>query len=32
MTIVVDASIALKWLLPEPDSVDAEGVASGDLS
>lgn len=30
MTIVVDASIALKWLLPEPDSIDAEGVASGD--
>lgn len=29
MTIVVDASVALKWLLPEPDSVDAEGVASG---
>jgi predicted nucleic acid-binding protein len=30
VTIVVDASVAQKWLLPEPDSVDAEGVASGD--
>ncbi len=30
MTIVVDAGVALKWLLPEPDSVEAERVASGD--
>ena len=30
MTIVVDASVALKWLLPEPDSAMAERVASGD--
>ena len=30
MTIVVDASIALKWLLPEPDSAMAELVASAD--
>lgn len=28
MTIVVDASVALKWLLPEPDSVAAERVVS----
>src|SRR5512132_561717 len=30
LTIVVDASVALKWLLPEPDSAVAERVASGD--
>ncbi len=28
MTIVVDASVALKWLLPEPDSGTAERVMS----
>lgn len=26
MTLVVDASIALKWFLPEPDSLAAEAV------
>ena len=26
MTLVVDASIALKWFLPEPDSVPAESL------
>ncbi len=30
MTIVVDASIALKWLLPEPDSAMAERIAATD--
>ena len=32
MTIVVDASVALKWLLPEPDSALAEQVALSDAS
>jgi predicted nucleic acid-binding protein len=30
VSIVVDASVALKWLLPEPDSALAERVASSD--
>ena len=30
MTVVVDTSVALKWLLPEPDSAMAERVASAD--
>ena len=30
MTIVVDASVALKWLLPEPDSAMADRVAATD--
>jgi predicted nucleic acid-binding protein len=30
VTIVVDASVALKWLLPEPDSAMAERVAAAD--
>lgn len=29
MTIVVDASVALKWFLPEPDSAVAEDLLEG---
>ncbi|MCW2238242.1 type II toxin-antitoxin system VapC family toxin [Azospirillum canadense] len=28
-TIIVDASVAVKWLAPEPDSGTAEAVAEG---
>lgn len=30
MTLVIDASVALKWFLPEPDSQTAEGLLAGD--
>lgn len=29
MTVAVDASVAVKWLLPEPDSPQAETLLSG---
>lgn len=32
MTLVVDASIACKWFVPEPDSPAAEGVIRADPS
>lgn len=32
MTIVVDASVALKWFLPEPDSAMAEDLLGGNAT